>query len=63
MSHRMEALDGTTISYPGYAIKHGGVAQLVEHLVCNQGVVGSSPFASTISQSEMTLDQSMKVTV
>lgn len=25
----------------------GGVAQLVEHLVCNQGVVGSNPFAST----------------
>jgi hypothetical protein len=25
----------------------GGVAQLVEHLVCNQAVVGSSPFAST----------------
>lgn len=24
----------------------GGVAQLVEHLVCNQGVMGSSPFAS-----------------
>jgi hypothetical protein len=26
----------------------GDVAQLVEHLVCNQGVVGSSPVASTI---------------
>jgi hypothetical protein len=26
---------------------HGGVAQLVEHLVCNQAVVGSSPVAST----------------
>ena len=25
----------------------GGVAQLVEHLVCNQGVVGSNPVAST----------------
>ena len=25
----------------------GGVAQLVEHLLCKQGVVGSSPFAST----------------
>ena len=25
----------------------GGVAQLVEHLVCNQGVVGSNPIAST----------------
>ena len=27
----------------------GDVAQLVEHLVCNQGVVGSSPIVSTIS--------------
>ena len=25
----------------------GDVAQLVEHLVCNQGVVGSSPIVST----------------
>ena len=23
-----------------------GVAQLVEHLICNQGVMGSSPIAS-----------------
>ena len=27
----------------------GGVAQLVEHLVCNQVVVGSNPIASTNS--------------
>ena len=26
---------------------HAGVAQLVEHLICNQGVAGSSPFASS----------------
>ena len=25
-----------------------GVAQLVEHLICNQAVGGSSPFASSI---------------
>ncbi len=25
----------------------GGVAQLVEHLLCKQGVVGSTPIAST----------------
>ncbi len=24
-----------------------GVAQLVEHLICNQGVAGSSPIASS----------------
>lgn len=26
---------------------YAGVAQLVEHLTCNQGVVGSSPIAGT----------------
>ena len=26
----------------------GGVAQLGEHLLCKQGVIGSSPFISTI---------------
>ena len=25
----------------------GGIAQLVEHLLCKQGVIGSIPFAST----------------
>jgi hypothetical protein len=27
-----------------------GLAQLVEHLICNQGVVGSSPITGTISR-------------
>ena len=27
--------------------KHGGVAQLGEHLLCKQGVIGSIPFIST----------------
>ena len=27
--------------------KHGGVAQLGEHLPCTQGVKGSNPFIST----------------
>ena len=26
---------------------YGGIAQLVEHLLCKQGVIGSSPFTST----------------
>ena len=26
---------------------HGGVAQLGEHLLCKQGVIGSIPFIST----------------
>ena len=28
--------------------KHGGIAQLGEHLLCKQGVKGSNPFISTI---------------
>ena len=28
--------------------EHGGVAQLGEHLLCKQGVIGSIPFTSTI---------------
>ena len=27
--------------------KNGGVAQLGEHLLCKQGVIGSNPFIST----------------
>ena len=29
--------------------RHGGIAQLGEHLLCKQGVVGSSPTISTSS--------------
>ena len=29
---------------------HGGIAQLVEHLLCKQGVIGSNPFTSTIRE-------------
>ena len=28
-------------------VTYGGIAQLVEHLLCKQGVIGSSPFTST----------------
>ena len=31
--------------------KYGGVAQLGEHLLCKQGVIGSIPFISTTSWS------------
>jgi hypothetical protein len=34
---------------PREGTRAGGVAQLVEHLVCNQAVVGSNPVASTSS--------------
>ena len=32
---------------PYYSIEYGGVAQLGEHLLCKQGVIGSIPFIST----------------
>ena len=30
-----------------FALMDGGLAQLVEHLLCKQGVTGSSPVTST----------------
>ena len=30
--------------------KYGGVAQLGEHLLCKQGVIGSNPFISTMGK-------------
>jgi hypothetical protein len=42
------------IQLRGHFLKFSGIraglAQLVEHLICNQGVVGSSPITGTISQ-------------
>jgi hypothetical protein len=32
----------------GEALGNGGVAQLGEHLLCKQGVIGSNPFTSTM---------------
>jgi hypothetical protein len=31
----------------GNTFQYGGVAQLGEHLLCKQGVIGSNPFIST----------------
>ena len=31
----------------GFRKEYGGVAQLGEHLLCKQGVIGSIPFIST----------------
>ena len=36
----------------------GGVAQLGEHLLCKQGVIGSIPFTSTISVQNVQAAQS-----
>ncbi len=38
---------GCVLSSSTLAPSRGDVAQLGEHLVCNQGVVGSSPIVST----------------
>ncbi len=34
--------------YFARAQRNGGIAQLVEHLPCKQGVIGSNPITSTI---------------
>ena len=34
--------------------EYGGVAQLGEHLLCKQGVIGSNPFISTRAEWETT---------
>ena len=36
-----------------FATKNAGIAQLVEQLICNQQVVGSSPTAGSLSQRDL----------
>ena len=36
--------------------EHGGIAQLVEHLPCKQGVSGSNPLISTKSRAQAKLE-------
>ena len=36
---------------PALPVQNGGLAQLGEHLLCKQGVVGSIPSSSTITES------------
>ena len=35
---------------PPRKVLYGGIAQLGEHLLCKQGVIGSIPFTSTIDE-------------
>ena len=42
-----------TLWYINLALKNAGVAQLVEQLICNQQVGGSSPSTSSITQLNM----------
>ena len=37
--------------YGAHGGQNGGIAQLVEHLPCKQGVSGSNPLTSTITGS------------
>jgi hypothetical protein len=36
------------LNYETFVFRHAGVAQLVEQLICNQLVGGSSPLASSL---------------
>ena len=40
------------IIHPVPKIEHGGIAQLGEHLLCKQGVIGSIPIISTKAANE-----------
>ncbi len=40
-----------------FLLWHGGVAQLGEHLLCKQGVIGSNPFISTRAGRKVTNDR------
>ena len=40
---------------------NAGIAQLVEHLICNQGVAGSNPAAGTRSSPSKTRDKCLNL--
>lgn len=40
---------GAIVRRRGTLVSRAGLAQLVEHLICNQGATGSNPVAGTIS--------------
>ena len=43
----MLLLKGRGIYFAKERKRYGGIAQLVEHLPCKQGVIGSNPITST----------------
>ncbi len=49
MNNRQLRKEISIVHYPLSIALHGGVAQLGEHLLCKQGVIGSIPFISTSS--------------
>ena len=44
---RIQSPRRTAIARLDHQRLHAGLAQLVEHLICNQGVTGSNPVAGT----------------
>ena len=44
---RIQSPRRTAIARLDHQRAHAGLAQLVEHLICNQGVAGSNPAAGT----------------
>ena len=54
-------LQGIRAAYRN-AERHGGIAQLGEHLLCKQGVKGSNPFISTIRCIEIFLQEKISET-
>jgi hypothetical protein len=49
--YQTKAPEGQLPSYAKASAGKGGLAQLVEHLPCTQGVNGSNPLSSTLIKS------------
>ena len=52
-----EASESERIRELTVAARHGGIAQLGEHLLCKQGVNGSIPFISTKGLKDLSRNQ------
>ena len=57
----LEGIKGYTCARKSTCPRNAGVAQSVEHLICNQGVRGSNPFASSSIRRSVYEDQVAKV--
>ena len=51
---RIQSPRRTAIARLDHQRAHAGLAQLVEHLICNQGVAGSNPAAGTNKNNRLT---------
>ena len=50
----LEGIRGTSLLKGAFVPRSAGVAQSVEHLICNQRVGGSNPFASSRKRKDET---------